>query len=558
MSIHPSTAGSKTNLQGMGSLKTGSTSRILVVDNEPGVRDMLRDTLDSADQRCDACADGAEAYVRMRSERFDVILSNARLPEIDGFQLLDMVAPWKNSPKFVLMGEQRNADTVRSAFKRGAFDFLSQPLDMGDVRNVVSNALISRGCTTKSDSSTTLGVAKTEQNLHTLHDPETGLMTRTAFCTALERMRSDCHRDQKQLSILVFEAQFNGSRLHHAQADHAQADHAPIRRFSRILRDFDTPKGVVVRIEHGRFVMGLFDAGESVAFDVAEQIRRRTMRLELTATEINFRVRLGTGIATSSYGCHETSDDLVERGLAALTRAGELGGDATVRYSELAHRDPSRRQITVATAENLANWIRSSRQQLKKSYLESTLALVAAVEAKEPYTQTHSEKVARYCQELAGRMNLSRDEIESVRTAALLHDIGKIGVPDAILRKPGPLTDQEFEIIKRHPQTAVDILRHTTHLQVELPYILHHHERFDGSGYPVGLSGQDIPIHARIINVADAIEAMRSKRSYKNQCDLKFIATELQRCSGGQFDPDIVDVALDWIRSTPEAPLTLL
>ncbi len=184
------------------------------------------------------------------------------------------------------------------------------------------------------------------------------------------------------------------------------------------------------------------------------------------------------------------------------------------------------------------------------------MALVAAVEAREPMTARHAQTVSRYSCRLARDLGLRRSTIDTLKTAALLHDIGKIAIPDAILRKPGPLTEAEFEIMKQHPKAAVDILKHTSFIQDERPIILHHHERFDGAGYPNRLAGTDIPQGARILAVADTMDAMLSARTYSNSSTLAETRDELARCSGRQFDPTVASAAVAWINESPDEVLT--
>ncbi|HRX83493.1 MAG TPA: HD-GYP domain-containing protein [Phycisphaerae bacterium] len=191
--------------------------------------------------------------------------------------------------------------------------------------------------------------------------------------------------------------------------------------------------------------------------------------------------------------------------------------------------------------------------QLRRSYLESTRALVATVEARDVYTHQHSARVARLCRCIAQRLRLSAGQIECIVTAAMLHDIGKIGVPDAILNKPGPLTEDEFDFVKRHPAIGVEILGHTTYLQNELPLILHHHERADGSGYPGGLRGDEIPFGARILAVADALDTMVTRRSYKAPMAMKQVRRELVVGRGLQFDEAVADATLAWLDDPHDA-----
>ena len=161
--------------------------------------------------------------------------------------------------------------------------------------------------------------------------------------------------------------------------------------------------------------------------------------------------------------------------------------------------------------------------------------------------------MALIAERIGRAMDMRGARLESLTAASLLHDVGKIGVPDAILTKPGPLSGEEFEIVKRHPQTAVDILGEVSFLADVKPIILHHHERFDGGGYPAGLRGDDIPFGSRIIAVADAIDTMLSPRTYKAAYSLDRVREELSAGSGSQFDPQVVGVALQTLSESTGA-----
>ncbi|MFQ5414281.1 MAG: HD-GYP domain-containing protein [Phycisphaerae bacterium] len=202
----------------------------------------------------------------------------------------------------------------------------------------------------------------------------------------------------------------------------------------------------------------------------------------------------------------------------------------------------------------VARWSEWIGRRLRSAGLESMHVLAAAAEAKDPYARCHAQAVAAIAHNVAGRLALPAGLTEAVRTAALLHDIGKIGVPDAVLTKPGPLTQDEFDVVKRHPQAAITILSHVSWLRDELPMIRHHHERFDGTGYPDGLVAADIPIGARIIAVADAIDAMLSARSYKPPCSIDRVLAELDACAGTQFDPDVAAAGAAWCRDAARRP----
>ena len=186
--------------------------------------------------------------------------------------------------------------------------------------------------------------------------------------------------------------------------------------------------------------------------------------------------------------------------------------------------------------------------QVRQAAMESVRALVKAVEAKDPYTRRHSEHVAHYAVQFAGAMGFNATQTESVRTAAMLHDVGKIGVPDHILVKAGRLSQGEFEQIQRHPSLGADILSKITLFREEADLVRHHHERWDGKGYPDGLVGDQTPLPARIILVADCLDAMLMERTYKTAYPVDKAMSELARCEGSQFDPVLTEVALRWCR----------
>ena len=179
--------------------------------------------------------------------------------------------------------------------------------------------------------------------------------------------------------------------------------------------------------------------------------------------------------------------------------------------------------------------------ETRAAYLGAIRALAAALDARDPYTAGHSERVSAYSVLIARELKLPEADVDVIRLGALLHDIGKIGVADEVLRKPGTLTPGEFEQIKRHPALGARILRQVPFLAPHLPIVELHHERPDGKGYPFGLRAEDIPVAARIVHVADAFDAMTSARAYRPARGTSFALEELQRCSGSEFDTACVD-----------------
>lgn len=186
---------------------------------------------------------------------------------------------------------------------------------------------------------------------------------------------------------------------------------------------------------------------------------------------------------------------------------------------------------------------------LKKLNLDTVTSLAEAVDKKDPYTGSHSKAVAQVSEHLAREMDLDAATVERVRLAGRLHDIGKIGVPDAVLRKTSRLSDEEFNLIRRHPTDGEAILSPLAYLADLLPAVRQHHERFDGTGYPEGLTGRATTLEARIIQVADTYHAMTSRRPYRDIQSLEFVRQEFMAHSGTQFDPEIVAVFLKLLPS---------
>ena len=195
--------------------------------------------------------------------------------------------------------------------------------------------------------------------------------------------------------------------------------------------------------------------------------------------------------------------------------------------------------------KKINNELKDTYDKLERSYMESIQTLRYTVEAKDAYTRGHSDRVSEYSVLIGKYMGLREEDLNALRIGGLFHDVGKIGVPDSILLKTDKLTDDEYSEIKNHPTIGAHILSTATIFQDLIPIVKHHHEKYDGTGYPGKLNGEDIPFFARIAAVADTFDAMTSKRSYRDPLPLDVVRAELERCRGTQFDPKIADVFLD-------------
>lgn len=195
--------------------------------------------------------------------------------------------------------------------------------------------------------------------------------------------------------------------------------------------------------------------------------------------------------------------------------------------------------------KDMNNKLQDTYEQLERAYMESIQTLRYTVEAKDSYTRGHSDRVSEFSVLIGKYLGLSEEELKTLRIGGLFHDIGKIGVPDSILLKEGKLTDDEYSEIKNHPTIGAHILSTATIFQNIIPIVKHHHEKYDGFGYPGKLKGEEIPYFARITAVADTFDAMTSKRTYRDALPLDTVIAEITRCKGTQFDPKIADVFLD-------------
>ena len=186
-----------------------------------------------------------------------------------------------------------------------------------------------------------------------------------------------------------------------------------------------------------------------------------------------------------------------------------------------------------------------AKDQLERAYLESIQTLRYTVEAKDTYTRGHSDRVSEFAVLIGQKMGLSEADLKTLKIGGLFHDIGKIGIPDSILLKETRLSDDEYSEIKHHPSIGAHILSNATIFADIIPIVKYHHERYDGRGYPENLVGENIPLLARITTVADAFDAMSSRRTYRNNLDIETIKEEFRKNRGTQFDPKIDDVFLD-------------
>ncbi|MFO7167020.1 MAG: response regulator [Chloroflexota bacterium] len=469
--------------------------RLLVVEDDPIVRDFCERLLRMKGYQVRVAENGRVALERLREARVDLLLTDLQMPEMGGIQLLREVQQRYPRTDSIVFTAFATVETAREALKLGAFDYLTKPVSVDDLERTVRRALEWRRIRQeKQRLSEIVALYEISQTFTSTLDTSTAvreivrLLCRRFAPSALSL--SLYHPEDEQLELL-------------AQTGEAR-DAAPGERVS-VARPAD--EGAILE-GHAELV------GASL---VASPQHLASLVLR-------------------------TNDRPV--GVLRLSRTPDQPGF-----------DADDRTLLAICASQIAASLDNSRlyQQLKEQNLQTIAALAAAIDARDPYTRGHSEQVMRYAVRLAELLGMSPAQVERVRYGALLHDIGKIGIRDSILLKPGPLTPEEFEVMRGHPTIGADIVRGIKDLRSIIPIIEHHHERPDGNGYPDGLAGEEIIPEARILAIADAYDTMTSDRAYRRAMCPEEAFAELRKGSGKQWDARFVEVFIRMVQTEGHA-----
>lgn len=349
-------------------------------------------------------------------------------------------------------------------------------------------------------------------------DPLTKLPNRRGFRELLDLELERARRGETPMTVIVGDV--DHFKEVNDRAGHAVGD-AALQQVAALLREGARQIDLPARIGGEEFAVILPDTDAHGAFAVAERLR---CALRDAFAEATVPITISFGIA--SHPAHaETAASLLRAADEALYGAKESGRNRSVIHS--------------LELRGLARESRDAGELEAERYVAVVLDLAEAVDVRFSGSARHSETVGRYAELMARELGLSEQHVGRVRLAGLLHDIGKVGVPDAILNKPGPLDDDERAVIGRHPELGAQLLEHPSLIDVQA-WVATHHERPDGTGYPHRLSGGDLPLEARIVAVADAYEAMTSDRSYRDAIGHARARTELERHAGTQFDAAVV------------------
>jgi diguanylate cyclase (GGDEF)-like protein/putative nucleotidyltransferase with HDIG domain len=368
-------------------------------------------------------------------------------------------------------------------------------------------------------------------------DPLTRLSNRRGFRELLDLELERARRGGSEMTVLV------GDLDHFKEVNDRsgpQVGDAALRRVAQVLNEHKRKIDFAARIGGEQFGLVLPNTSQDEAFALAERLRCAVGE-EFTGDSVP--ITISFGLATHpEHG--QTAASLLRASDEALYAAKDSGRDRTVRHSAMLGELSREGGGGVRDIEG-------------ERFLAVVLDLAEAIDLRFSGSARHSETVGRYAELMARELGLPEQRVSRIRLAGMLHDIGKACVPDSILQKPGKLTEQEFAVIRRHPEMGAEILQHPTLADVRA-WVGAHHERPDGHGYPLGIADGALALEARILAVADAYEAMTSDRSYRTSIGHTAARAELKRCAGTQFDPQIIDAFLTALeRERDRAEMTL-
>jgi response regulator RpfG family c-di-GMP phosphodiesterase len=475
--------------------------RVLVVDDEKFIRDIIADFLGMEGYIVRTAEDGSSAVSELERARYDMVISDLKMPRMGGLDLLKEVSKTHPDTLTVIMTGFGTVETAIDAMKRGAYDYILKPFKVEEVVHIVQRGLEKRRLTAENlrlrealslykVSEAIAASLSLDEVIATLTDGALNEVRADTVATWLD----DGEGGFFQRSIVAASAVPQGEEL-------GLLDRAAIA---------ERLKSGAPVVEHGARARELFS--EHPARQVSS----------LAVVPLKMRDRL-------------------------------MGWIAVISLTASRRFDEGQRKLLSIIASRAAAAIENARlyEDLQATFQQTIQSLARTIDKMDHYTAGHSERVAHYAVALARWIGLPEAEIEIVRHSALMHDIGKIGCV-MNLNKPGKLTLDEYDVFKRHPVYGRDILDPVRFLAPVVPGVYLHHERWDGRGYPLGLAKNDIPLIARIISIADTYDAMTSDRSYRRALPHDVTMSEIERCSGSQFDPELAGTFVERIEEQRE------
>ena len=463
--------------------------RILVADDEPTIREVLTDFLELEGYDVVAVSDGEKALSRLERERWDALLIDLKMPGMSG---LDVLRAMKGGgPLVLMMTGFGTVETAIKAMKAGAYDYILKPFKVQDVIRLLERGLEQRKLE-RENIQLREAVRLYEHSEELSRTLELGRVYSLLVAVAREEVEAD--------AVVVWRQGASGLEV--------------ARRWSRSDLDADLTSGLEW-LDPQRVVAS--GSGVWRGVDAAN-------------------------LAPNAGWASHTAPTILT--LPMRTNGEDVGAFAAVSFGDgHVFTEGKRKMLSVlcgrasASVENAGLY-----GELKHTFKQTIQALANLLEDKDPYTRGHSDRVSEYARMIAQGLALPDEEIEDIADCALMHDIGKLGIRYEDLNKVEPLTEAEYEMFKSHTTRGKWILEPIAFLNHLIPGVYHHHERWDGRGYPQGLTGEDIPLVARILAIADTYDAMTSHRAYRRALPHDVAIREIQAFAGSQFDPALVEV----------------
>jgi len=508
---------------------------ILIADNDPPVLHRLEAALaKDNDMKYVVETFKPSKVAREKSEGriHDLLLINQELPDINGISILQEVMKRKLGLPVILIVAEGDEKIGVQAMDQGAYDYLTRKELKTDVlRRAIRRALMRK----KLENEIRESVTKLEKLA--IKDGLTGLYNKRHFLEVLKNEYKKAKRHLQPLACVMVDLDYFKSvndNHGHQFGDFVLMQSSQILR--RLVRDTD----FVSRYGGEEFVAILPNTDRNGAYILAERIRSTFSENIFKKGDTEKTVTVSIGVS-SSYDENVISyEDLIENADKALYKAKGKGRNLVCSYENKHIEEATVSREATKKVNDFNTRMKDLSENLKENCIESAHGILRKVEKGLDYINDHANRVSRYAEKLTRELQMSEEDMNTVKRAALLHDVGMVGIRSKVLRKKGSLTSREYNLVKKHSNIGVKLMEKTRMFEKELPIILYHHERFDGSGYPHKLEGDNIPYGARILAVAEAYDVMVSDNFYRKQLSTDDAVAELIDCAGTQFDPRVV------------------
>lgn len=512
--------------------------RILVVDDEPKICDLLEVLLSADGYTVVTAGSGAEALVKLAQSQFSLVLSDIKMPGMDGFELARRIKDIDERLPLVIVTGYATLDTAVQALRHGVDDYVTKPFKLAEMRRVISRVLERARLAAENQRL----VGELEAANAELRRQEEALTDRVRVTDRdLTRAHLDLQQRVQELETLNEVGRCAVSELDLDKLLGAcavlVAEKLAVTRASIMLRQGGW---LVVKACHGPDDLDLVGRRKKVGdgpAGMAAASGEPVLVVDL-ASDVRFRQYVDRGYSTSSLVCVPIAYKGKNLGVVCVT--DKQCGEPFAASDE---------HLLTTIASQVAPAIENARlyKQLEESTLSTVRALVAGLEAKDSYLSGHSERVTHYALAIGRAMELCEADMTVLERAGQLHDLGKLGISDVILNKPSSLTVEEYNVVKQHPVLGEQIIRPLTFLHDVRPVIRHHHERPDKCGYPDGQGGEEMGVLARVVSVADAFDAMTSPRPYRPAMKTRQATGEIYSLRGKQFDVEVAELFCDHI-----------